>query len=156
MIDTDFIMIILGLLFSGSGVYAVGIIWIKQDKVKRSQRWPSVQGEVVESEVRKESRIMANHTPLTTFHARIRYRYVVGGSAYESDTICLGGELNTSMMGRAEERCFQYPVGALVTVYYDPRDPRSSCLEKKGELTWFVYGIGLVFLVVGIWLLARS
>jgi hypothetical protein len=39
-------------------------------------------------------------------------------------------------------------------VYYDPENPQTVCLERKAEGVLFVYGIAVVFCLVGILMVA--
>jgi hypothetical protein len=84
------------------------------------------------------------------YKAEIEYEYTVGSQTYTGDTICIGGELNTSFPKRAEERCQRYPVGSEVNVYYDPLDPERSCLEQKGEGSVLMYAASAAFIIFGL------
>ncbi|NNF42829.1 MAG: DUF3592 domain-containing protein [Phycisphaerales bacterium] len=129
----------------GMGAYVAWTTWWAGRRVVRSLRWPSVDGTVLRSNVRMT----------TTRHGRIHsavieYRYDVGGTTHHGETICLGGELDTTFESRARRRCQRYPVGATVPVYYDPVEPAVCCLERKQETAWLGYAIAVLFVVVGV------
>lgn len=103
--------------------------------------WPTATGTVVVSGVALSRGYFPN----------VEYRYVHEGQSY------YGIEVNSGAVGRAWKSMAQrislrYPVGASVTVYVNPRDPKDSVLEPGGD--WLhmplVMTIGGVFLVVGV------
>lgn len=121
------------------------MIWIflKQRLVTRSQTWPAATGTITRSEMGVVSgQSGPSRTANRTYAARIEYRYMVGSRVYSSKTICLGGVLNSSFKGRAEERLDKYPEGASVTIYYNPASPEVCCIERHGEISMFGYLIG--------------
>lgn len=62
--------------------------------------------------------------------ADIRYRYEVGGQTFEGDTDRYStSHFHTSESGWAERAVRSHPVGASITVYYDPRDKAQSLLQ---------------------------
>jgi hypothetical protein len=62
--------------------------------------------------------------------ADIRYRYTVDGRAFEGDRLRFStANFHTSETGWAERAVRRYPVGAAVSVHYDPRDPAQSLLQ---------------------------
>lgn len=137
-----------------SGIGYIGWVFFKQRLVTKSQTWPSTNGTITSASLGKDSRMTGpSHTANRTFSARIKYRYMVGSRVYSNDTICIGGELNSSFKGRAEERLDKYPEGATVPVYYDPSNPAKSCLERRGEIALFGYAIGAAITIFGLLIL---
>ena len=65
----------------------------------------------------------------------------------------LGTQASGKILGRApsfvNERVAQYPHGSEVTVYYDPKDPTQSVLERTSSATWW-----LLVVALGLWALA--
>jgi hypothetical protein len=45
----------------------------------------------------------------------------------------------------AEQKAALYPVGAQVTVHYDPKNPSQAALEIKTSSARFAVGLALVF-----------
>jgi hypothetical protein len=97
-------------------------------------QWPSVTGVVVRSEV-KVRRTSDDHTE----YPDISYTYEVMGKSYRCKQIMPGGEIGGINVTSTLER---YPVGAQVTVYYDPRNPKDAVLEqgkkKFSNMLWFM------------------
>lgn len=114
-------------------------------RVKYSESWPSTKGIILNSEVS----CMGSSTGNTTFRTMIRYRYAVGTEEFICSTLCIGGELVTSERQRVQDRCDKYPVGSEVEVYYNPKNPRKACLEKRSEMTLFLIALGGCLLVLG-------
>ena len=79
--------------------------------------------------------------------AQIVYRYTVDGQSYEGDNILPG--LNESLTRDARATVRQYPVGASVTVFYDPSDYQDFCLEigVLPELPYLMLGLGAFFIL---------
>lgn len=89
------------------------------------------------------------NSPNRTFRANIRYSYQVGGRKLTNDRICVGGQLQISMRGKAEEYCRRYPKGRSVRVHYDPRKATESVLETREETAWFYLILGAGFALIG-------
>jgi Protein of unknown function (DUF3592) len=61
---------------------------------------------------------------------RVRYAYQVAGVAYEGDVVQVGlAEFGHRTEQHALAHVARYPVGAAVSVYCDPDDPRIAALE---------------------------
>jgi hypothetical protein len=118
-------------------------------KAGDSHKWPTVMGTIVSSEL--ESDVESHHRrPIETYSAAIRYAYEVGGKAYESDQIQLGGTSETSQPKEFERMVARYPEGKRVKVFYDPADPATATLEP-GELGG-IFNMAMVaggFILVG-------
>lgn len=118
-------------------------IFLKQRLVAGSQTWPAATGTITRSEMGVDSsQTGPSRTANRTYAARIEYRYMVGPKVYAGKTICLGGVLNSSFKGRAEDRLAKYPEGTTVAIYYNPENPEVCCLERRGEIALFGYLIG--------------
>jgi hypothetical protein len=124
----------------------------KQLMVRRSALWSSTLGEVVRSEVVR-TRNGAWDSRNTIYEARIEYRYEVAGQAFTGTTIDLGGTVHTSLQGHAARRCAAYPAGVRTLVYFDPARPERACLERTGSGPLFLGAVGVVFGVVGFFLI---
>jgi hypothetical protein len=124
----------------------------KQLMVRRSGTWPSTLGEVVRSEVVK-TRGGGWDSRNTFYEARVEYRYEVAGQAFTGRTIDLGGTVHTSLPGHAAKRCAAYPAGVRTLVHYDPERPERACLERTAAGPVFLGAVGVVFAVVGFFLM---
>jgi len=143
---TELSQSLLGPLFLLTGVGAIIWTWHQGRKVMRSRSWAAVPGIVGCADVVAA----CGGTGTRIYEAKIEYDYEVGGASYRSQTICVGGELNTSFRDRAESRCAKYPVGAKVTVFYDPSEPGLACLEQRREGAWLGYVAGNAFALFGL------
>jgi len=128
----------LGLLL-GAAVY-------KSLQVRAAKEWPSAAGKVVVSRAEvRETRIIDSdredgyRTEQRNF-AKIIYEYSVAGQKLRNDRVSIGEDLGNFQVA---ETIAKYPVGAVVTVYYNPLHPKEAVLERdlpKG--LWGCLGIG--------------
>lgn len=141
--------LIFGLLFAVVG-YFVAFHFGKPilDNAKASAQWPSVEGIIERSEVTTSRSSGKNKK--TMYTADIDYRYSVEDKEYRSSTIAFGGRVSSSSSSSAYAITKRYPVGQQVPVYYEPQKPENAVLEPGVTLmSYLVYGIGLLFLVIG-------
>ncbi len=91
-----------------------------------AQSWLSTTGTVLMSSV--QSRRSGNST--STFPVVV-YQYEVNGKTHQSQTIKAGEQfMNVRILGQAHATAARYPIGANVTVYYNPAHPAESALER--------------------------
>ncbi len=91
-----------------------------------AQSWLSTIGTVLMSSV--QSRRSGNST--STFPVVV-YQYEVNGKTYQNQTIKAGEQfMNVRILGQADATVGRYPIGANVTVYYNPANPAESALER--------------------------
>src|SRR5439155_8215566 len=135
----------LGLLL-GAAVY-------KTLQVRAAREWPSTAGKVVVSktEVRKVEVIDSDREEGRRFEERnfadIVYEYSVAGRKLRNNRVSIGEDRGNFEVA---ETIAKYPVGTIVTVYYNPLHPKEAVLERdlpKG--LWGCLGIGTV-IVLGI------
>lgn len=115
--------LLVGLFFLGLGCFTA--LWVGRDTYEGwvSRRWPQTEGVVLRSWLEESS---SRAGPQWT--VRVRYRYTVDGTAYESDR----GSYPEKTLGareEAEREVSRYPAGSVCTVHYDPADPARACLE---------------------------
>src|SRR5436309_5248864 len=128
----------LGLLL-GAAVY-------KTLQVRAAREWPSTAGKVVVSktEVRKVEVIDSDREEGRRFEERnfadIVYEYSVAGRKLRNNRVSIGEDRGNFEVA---ETIAKYPVGTVVTVYYNPLHPDQAVLERdlpKG--LWGCLGIG--------------
>ena len=86
-------------------------------------------------------RVNDDDLDVTTYSPRLKYTYRVGAVDYSSDKIAFGYGKNFKSEMAALSSIQKYPLGGLVTVYYDPENPGDAVLERKsGKLLWGVLG----------------
>lgn len=96
-----------------------------QEKIREAQAWPSTEGLVRASEVRDEG-------GENGWRAHVPYRYEVDGRVYESSRIAVAVEYGREGLPAHQELAARFPVGAQVTVYYNPQNPADAALIKGG------------------------
>jgi len=125
----------------GIGMTVWGGIVIRNASI--SEGWPSTQGEITSSYIRSST-----DEDGTSYFADIEFKYVVNDRWLEGDMVNFG-EYGTSDMSHAEGIVDRYPIGKMVTVYYNPEQPETAVLEPG--LTWssyFILFMGIIFLIV--------
>lgn len=91
-----------------------------------TQTWLSATGTVLMSSVQSK-RTGKSHS----IYPVVVYTYTVNGQSYQSQGIKAGEQfLNVRVMGQAQATVNRYPIGATVTVFYNPSNPAESALEK--------------------------
>jgi hypothetical protein len=115
-------------------------------QVRAAREWPSAAGKVAVSraEVRKVKVIDSDRQEGHRFEERnfadIVYEYSVAGRKLRNNRVSIGEDLGNFEVA---ETIAKYPVGAIVTVYYNPLHPEEAVLERdlpKGM--WGCLGIG--------------
>ncbi len=107
--------------------------------------WPTVQGQVVSSEIRM---ISGSKGSWKWPRPEVKYRFSVDGIEYWGDRITFGYERDTQEY--ADAMTLKYPLAAPVAVHYHPRDPYLNCLETGGRIRGHLFVIlcGLVLCVI--------
>jgi Protein of unknown function (DUF3592) len=118
----------------------------KSLQVHAAREWPSTAGKVVVSktETRKVEVIDSDRAEGHRFEERnfadIVYEYSVAGRKLRNNRVSIGEDRGNFQVA---ETIAKYPVGAVVTVYYNPLHPDQAVLERdlpKGM--WGCLGIG--------------
>src|SRR5438445_10216750 len=132
----------LGLLL-GAAVY-------KTLQVRAAREWPSTAGKVVVSktEVRKVEVIDSDREEGRRFEERnfadIVYEYSVAGRKLRNNRVSIGEDRGNFEVA---ETIAKYPVGTVVTVYYNPLHPDQAVLERdlpKGMSSCLGIGTAIV------------
>lgn len=91
-----------------------------------AQSWASTTGKVLMSSVQSSHSGNSHST-----YPVVVYQYEVNGQTHQSQTIKAGEQyLKVRVMGQAHATVARYPIGANVTVYYNPANPAESALER--------------------------
>ena len=91
-----------------------------------AQSWPSTSGVVLMSSVQSRQSGRSHST-----YPVVVYQYDVNGKTYQSQNIKAGDQfMNVRVTGQAQATVARYPIGANVTVYYNPANPAESALER--------------------------
>jgi hypothetical protein len=91
-----------------------------------TQTWLNTTGTILMSSVQSSYSGRSHST-----YPVVVYVYSVNGQSYQSQRIKAGEQfLNVRVAGQAQKTVARYPIGAIVTVYYDPANPAESALER--------------------------
>lgn len=140
-------------LFVGLALFLYGLTIVYG--AYQSSSWLPVNGTITVSSMRVDTSTSTTgtggsyrSTTSTSYAPEISYEYSLMGVKYSNSGIILGGNIGTGSSARASRLINKYPVGAAVTVYYNPRDPYQSVLERGLHLeNFFIAGFGLAFII---------
>lgn len=119
-------------------------------KAGASQGWPSVQGQIVTSEVKQSISHDDDGGQSVSYYPAVQYAYQVNGQGYMGKQISFGGTLGGNDPAKAQAKLAPYPPNAMVTVYYDPAKPQDAVLERSsGGATWAI-AVGAVVLALSL------
>ncbi len=134
------------LMLLGPLLLVLGAAVYKSLQVRAAREWPEAAGKVVVSEAEvRETRVIDSdreqgHRTEQRNYANIVYEYSVAGQKLRNNRVSIGEDLGNFQVA---ETIAKYPVGAIVTVYYNPLHPKEAVLERdlpKG--LWGCLGIG--------------
>lgn len=94
------------------------------------QRWPMTNATIVGSSLRS----MQHKNGDQTWSAVWAYTYSVGGQMYQSQSMALAGGFSAHWYPSRDEAALNAQSrsdGSVVAVYYDPRDPSRSVLDRR-------------------------
>jgi ribosomal protein L21E len=126
----------------------------KSLQVRAAREWPSTAGKVVVSkaEVRKVKVIDGDREEGHRFEERnfanVVYEYSVAGKKLRNNRVSIGEDRGNFQVA---ETIAKYPVGAVVTVFYNPLHPDQAVLEPdlpKGMWGCLGIGTGIVLAIV--------
>lgn len=142
---------IVGLIFAGLGGFLLrkGIAYRRSAEAMSA--WQTVEGEVLESTVRKRVDRGYDSADITRYIPEVRYAYKLGGIAREGATIRIGlGDFGYMSEQQAREHAGRYPAGARVAVRCDPQDPDAAVLEAGQVGGGNKVVAGSIFLLLGL------
>jgi hypothetical protein len=141
------VIFILG--FIGVGIFLIYRSVQSRKRAEASQGWPSTVGQISESRVSHSVHTDTDGDSRDSYTPTVEYTYQVAGQEYTGGDITFGFKQGYGNASKAQTVVGKYPVGAQVSVYYDPADPQQAVLERQAG----GYGVGLVlgiiFLVIG-------
>jgi hypothetical protein len=128
------------LIFLGVVFMVVGILMYTT--TERPNSWSTTPGTVTDSYVVDDG---------SSYYPVVKYRYQVSGVEYANHKIKYLEDAQVTDRSVAEAVAQKYPVGASVTVYYDPSDPGSSVLELgQGTFTFILIFVAATLLTIGV------
>ena len=156
------ILLIMGAILVAAGLLVGALMTWIYSNARANRSWPATTGQVVESRMetdrsnRRRSSSGQRSSRRTSYDAIVRYSYTVGGRSYTNDQLSAATDyFSSSNQGRTRDFLNRHPVGARVTVFYNPRQPGSAVLERGGfgALQWALL-LGLAPLLAGLGVLA--
>ena len=101
----------------------VAAIVIKLREVRRAAKWPKGSARILSAEL-----VDTSHNGRNVKLPRVDYEFSVRFDKFRGQRISIGEIMPGSV--QAETALTRYPVGASVPVFYDPKDPNTSVLER--------------------------
>src|SRR6478752_2521212 len=154
MSDVPWLVLLWPLLMLG--VIVVAAVY-KYMQVNSAKSWRSAPGVVIRSDVQTRNvKVMSDiqradgsrATEARNF-ANVVYEYELFGKKLRNNRVSIGEDLGNF---EVDETLARYPVGTRVTVYYNPRNPKQSVLERDapkgmwGCITTGVLGLAAAYL----------
>ena len=139
-------------LIAGFGFY---LFWKGVGNVRNaiaSAHWPTTTGVVVGSELsQNSSRNSKTGATSTTYATKTSVRYHVNSQEETTNLIFFGQTLGSGDPTEAELQNLRYPVGAEVSVSYNPRAPGVAAVKPGLHAdTFWLPGAGLAFVIPSI------
>jgi hypothetical protein len=133
----------------------LGILLIRKNskdkkKAAESLAWPTILGRVTCSQVEVSESSDEDGTSYT-YTPHIEYAYILNGQTYTSNQVAFGGVTGTGNTKKSQLVVNQYPLNAVVKVFFNPANPNEAVLEQvtgsgaKGALIG-----GIVLVVIGV------
>ncbi len=156
--------------FTNSDYFWVGLIALpfvtllvvavlaKMIEVRQASTWATAMGRIVTSETEaRRHRFVGDATTVKTVPI-VEYEFSVDGHIWRGNRISIGEDAGGE---NTEATLRRYPVGAVVSVHYDPTNPKKSVLERgipdgvrKGMFILLVFGAAVA--AGGYWLVTRA
>ena len=146
---TDVIDILLPLIFIAGGIGLCGVALWAFVRTAQARNWPATSARIISSEARRKPGRHTRYEPV------IAYEYSVEGKAYSGNTVAFVQPIYSreEQVRRVLER---YTPGTTAPVYYHPRKPGVSALERGNPLhALFGVVVGAVFAGAGWWFLTH-
>jgi hypothetical protein len=105
----------------------------RQSRIAASATWPTVSGTVMSNEVKTINAGMGGGEISLTYSINLLYRYVVGGTSYETSRIGWGTKSADRKPDIPEAFVRDYPAGHAIDVFYDPADPAMAMIDPTGS-----------------------
>ncbi len=127
--------------FGRSDYFWIGLIFLpmvalvlvatvtKLIEFRQSQSWAQTTGHIVRSEIEVRRHQFQGEPETVKNVPAVEYEFKVGARTIHGVRIGIGDDTGGA---NTEATLKRYPMGANVTVYYDPADPRQCVLEREG------------------------
>lgn len=98
-------------------------------ELRKAQSWTATTGRVVRSGIEARRHRFEGEAETVENVPAVEYEFTVGGRKVHGSRIGIGDDSGGANTDATLKR---YPLGAAVTVYYDPADPKNCVLERSG------------------------
>jgi hypothetical protein len=154
--DSDYFWI--GLIFLPMVVLFMAAVLNKMLEVKRAAGWGTAVGRIAKSSTAAERHRFAGEATTVKTMPAVEYEFSVGGHKVRGNRIAIGDD---SGGANTEATLRRYTVGAAVTVYYDPANPKNCVLERGvpegvGKGLVIIVGFVVVFAAIVYWLVTGA
>ena len=122
--------IIMALFFMAIPVSIAGVVLWKGIQVRHAAAWPSTRGRITRSKLRAQHHRQSADVTKVSNTADVEFEFALGDRVFRGTRIAIGEIAE----GRLEETLNHYSVGAMVPVYYDPKNPENAVLERDSPL----------------------
>ena len=154
----DAIVVIL-IASSIPGIIIVAVV-VKLWEMHKASKWPQTTGKVIRSAVKSKKyepgEIGHNFGDSdVTNEPDVQYEFTVSGEKFIGHRVTIGEKTADFELDGILQK---YPVGAEVTVYYDPANPKTAVLERDLDKRILFLGVGclLAFFIGGPLLVAGT
>ncbi len=146
-------VILAGAFALGFGGFGLILLWIyvnAQMLIIASRNWPSVEGRIESSRVRRLTHSSEGSETTSSYSPEIKYTYSVMGNNYEGNRISFGVPIG-SFESSAKQVVARYPHGTTRMIYYDPQNPARAVLERKvyNNVTALIVTIACLLIGIG-------
>lgn len=150
--DAGELSIWIGIIGTLIVLFMAGWAVIAVERQARTVGFTPITGVIVESDLKKTDFVLEEQA-YKVVKATVLYDYVIGDQPYTNDQIRYG--LSAMENDAAREFHETHPIGAPVTVYYNPANPQSSVLQtglhRQDHLSlWF--GIACMCTMIAWWM----
>jgi len=144
------------LFFAAAGLISSLVVISDLAEARASARWPSTPGTVLSSRVEGHSTLVTRGggQSTTVWSPLVEYSFHVGERSYHGSRIAFGPEVAAGR-GLADAVVARYPVGASVTVHYDPANPAHATLETGLAFRWMALLFPLAFFAIALFFSGR-
>ena len=144
----------------GLGIAGIVESFLDLHRMRAAVSWPVAEGRIVRSAVKTRHAWQDDYTE----SLKLTYVFEIGGREYTGHRVKAGQGLDLiagfnpgSAWSTARDNAQNYPAGSPVAVRYDPRNPRTCCLETGGLPGVIVKQVVcLVLVVAGAGLISTS
>lgn len=127
---------------------------IEGGRSSSSKDWSSAYGVITESYVTSERKEESSKPDDFVYRPVLAYEYIVGGRRYAGSRIYFGALQKDKERAASEKKLTAYPVGAPVSVFYNPALPSDAVLERTSPQAGFLGRLALGLMVTSLVALA--